>query len=91
MHTVIQKFSSETCPEDFMQKVNFAYVLRYIYLYIHLNIPFSRESKDDIEFEFDRPYCWVFQATFVQNITADVTVVYHYFLTSLNTKCSFSF
>ena len=31
--SVIQKFSSEMCPGDFMQKVNFAYVLRYIYLY----------------------------------------------------------
>ena len=28
-----KKFSSETCPGDFVQKVNFAFVLRYTYLY----------------------------------------------------------
>ena len=39
VHTVIKKFSLETCSWDLIQKVNFAYVLRYIYVYIEKSVP----------------------------------------------------
>ena len=37
------------CPWDFMQKVNFVYVLRYIYLYCHIRLSLKRLEEALLE------------------------------------------